>query len=243
MSSKDVVHLSQLIAIQRDLDRSASNVANIDTPGYRARIRSFHEYVKKSSDENPNTGLKSAVSLVRSGPDILNLSQGSFVETGSPLDVAIRSRGWFVIEAPQGRRYTRDGSFSLNREGVLVDRSGFPVASTTGIFRVSKSESTVSIAADGGVWAGASRLGYLNVVDFEDIGTIRPEGKNLYSAAGMTPQTVQPELAPGFIEKSNVSGASELVNIANLAQAYERVLRLMRSEASPDELQRLSDQS
>ena len=69
------------------------------------------------------------------------------------------------------------------------------------------------------------------------------EGNNLYNAVSEVPRSVQANLAPGFLEKSNVVGAYELINIAQLTRTYENVLKLMLSEASPNELQRLSGQT
>ena len=243
MSSKDMIHLSQLLAIQRHVDRTASNVANVDTPGYRGIKQNFREYIKRENEAGDSQTKPSTISMVSAGAEVLDLTGGKIESTGNPTDVAIRGAGWFAIDTPDGQRYTKDGSFVVRADGVLVNRAGLPVAASSGSLRVLKSDGPVSISADGAVVAGSRVLGHLKVVEFQDSRAIRPEGNNLYNAVSEVPRSVQANLAPGFLEKSNVVGAYELINIAQLTRTYENVLKLMLSEASPNELQRLSGQT
>ena len=243
MSSKDMIHLSQLLAIQRHVDRTASNIANVDTPGYRGIKQNFREYIKKENEAGDGQTKPYTISMVSTGTEILDLTDGKIVSTGNPTDVAIRGSGWFAIDTPEGQRYTKDGSFVVRADGVLVNRAGLPVAASSGSLRVLKSDGPVSISADGAVVAGSRVLGHLKVVEFQDSRAIRPEGNNLYNAVSEVPRSVQANLAPGFLEISNVVGAYELINIAQLTRTYENVLKLMLSEASPNELQRLSGQT
>lgn len=115
MSSKDLIHLSQLVAIQSGMDRAATNISNIGTPGYRAVRSNLEEYINKSEDSADAVGKKSSISMVRAGSAQLDFSQGSIYQTGSPLDVAVTDNSWFVISTPNGERYSRDGSLKSIR--------------------------------------------------------------------------------------------------------------------------------
>ena len=66
-----------------------------------------------------------------------DFSQGTLRETGNRLDFALEGRGLFVVESPAGERYTRQGTFSLNAEGVLVTQNGLPVQGEQGPIHVS----------------------------------------------------------------------------------------------------------
>ena len=48
------------------------------------------------------------------------MSQGVLDQTGNPLDLAIQGEGFFMVQSPNGSRYTRDGGFHRSPAGLLV---------------------------------------------------------------------------------------------------------------------------
>ena len=73
-----------------------------------------------------------SVSYVNDFGTIRDLHEGAFAPTSSPFDLAMHGQGYFVIDTPDGDRYTRNGHFITNEESVLVTTSGNPVLDVDG---------------------------------------------------------------------------------------------------------------
>ena len=162
-----------------------------------------------------------------------NFSQGSIVQSGNPLDMAIQGRGFFQILMPDGTlSYTRDGSFQMNSQGQLVNASGYPVQPT---ITVPNGAQSITVGNDGTVTAtlagqaSPTQIGSLQLADFVNPAGLQPLGNNLYqaSAASGTPQTGTPGVnglgttVQGSLETSNVNVVEELVNMIETQRAYE----------------------
>ena len=116
--------LSGMTAYSRGLDLISNNVANLNSPGFKASDPLFREIVyshlRNSSD--PNAGSRPSGAGVSLDTSRLSLRQGDLRDTGNPLDVAIDGNGFFVLERDGTRLFTRAGQFEFNEQGVLTDR-------------------------------------------------------------------------------------------------------------------------
>lgn len=240
MSSTGLVRLSHLIAMRRDLDRLANNVANISTPGFKGQRASFKEHLKEATQSGNEPNANKYVSLVDNGVSRINLSQGQIEFTGNPLDVAIKGNGWFVVNTPNGNRYTRDGSFKLNSSGQLVTASGNPVVTSSGPLTFSATERNITISDDGTISTSQGTRGKVSVVDFPNPADLLAAGNNLFSS-NTNPIPLAPRMASGAIEKSNVVGATEMVDLVKLTRTYEMIANMMKKDDDSVEMQRLSD--
>ena len=112
--------LSGMRARLEDLDRLASDLANIGTSGYKT------ERAATSAAERPSfrATLDSAVDAA-AGTTRVDFRPGTIGSTGRDLDVAIEGRGFFVVNTPSGERYTRNGAFTRREDGVLTYPPGF----------------------------------------------------------------------------------------------------------------------
>jgi flagellar hook protein FlgE len=130
--------VSGLVAFQQMLDVTGSNLANINTTAFKSSTVSFEDMLSQTiqSAEAPSeaTGgtdpvqIGSGVTVANISP---NMSQGSLVSTGQPLDMAIEGAGYFVLNGGQGDVYTRAGSFSVDSQNYLVDpATGYRVQRT-----------------------------------------------------------------------------------------------------------------
>ena len=101
------------------------NIANVSTPGFKERRAEFADLVGQSITT------AGGVAQIGNGASVINVaqifSQGTFEDTGRTTDLAIEGRGFFMVEGPQGRQYTRAGLFSFDRDGYLNDLRGFRV--------------------------------------------------------------------------------------------------------------------
>ena len=114
MQNAILVGLSRQVALAREMDVVANNIANLNTTGYKADGSVFEEYLSSSARADL-TGTR--VSFVQDRGMWHNMSQGAAEHTGNPLDVAIDGPGFLVVQTPQGDRYTRNGSMQINATG------------------------------------------------------------------------------------------------------------------------------
>lgn len=116
MSNTYYTSLSGMMAASYGLQNTSNNVANMQSPGFK-RSDVFY-----SSLGNPthHDGLGSGVYV---GGQITNYNAGKLLTTNNPTDLAISGNGLFIVKMKNGElRYTRDGEFVFNQEGLLTDR-------------------------------------------------------------------------------------------------------------------------
>jgi len=201
------------------------NLANASTTGYKRLCRSAEQlYAARPFAESaePVTGEVADRTSI-------DFNQGGLVRTGRPLDLALHGSGFFVIETPEGPRYTRNGVFCVSPTGQLVDGGGRTVSGEGGPITLPEgaSEAQVSVASGGEVSAGTAAIGRLRIVQFDDPQRLEPVGGNLFSApegvdpAPATKTTVQ----QGFQEASNVNVVEELVDLIVVSRLYEANLK------------------
>ena len=146
MQNALLVGLSRQIALARELDVVANNIANLNTTGYKADGSLFEEYLVPAARAD-QTG--SRVSFVRDRGTWHDMSQGAIEHTGNPLDVAIDGNGFLVVQTPRGERYTRNGALQINATGQLVTSDGDPVLGDGGPIALQPTDRQVSISHDG----------------------------------------------------------------------------------------------
>src|ERR1700740_2606139 len=131
MDSGYYAAMTGLVARSQALDTAASNLANAQTPGYRAEREYFRSVLLGPDALNSRLG-PTVNNYGLLGGDRLNLAQGALQQTGNPLDLAIEGQGFFAVQAANGVRYTRDGSFHRSQTGLLVTGADEPVLSSSG---------------------------------------------------------------------------------------------------------------
>ena len=138
MENALLIGLSRQIALQRELDVVANNIANINTTGFKADGAVFDEYLSAPAARR-RPGPTSRVSFVQDRATWHDMSQGPIQHTGNPLDVAIDGQGFLVVQTARGERYTRNGALQINATGELVTSAGDQVLGDSG---------PISLAAD-----------------------------------------------------------------------------------------------
>src|SRR5271157_1406615 len=131
MDSGYYAAMTGLVARTQALDIAATNLANAQTPGYRAEQEYFRSALMGPDAADSQLG-QTVNNFGLLGGDHLNLSQGALQQTGNPLDLAIEGEGFFQVQTPNGLRYTRDGGFHRTPRGQLVTEAGDLVLSATG---------------------------------------------------------------------------------------------------------------
>jgi flagellar basal-body rod protein FlgF len=227
MDQPGYIILSRLSAQLRATQVLANNIANADTPGYRAERPIFATHLNPMRDEAGSLGI--AYSLDRA--TWRDLQQGPLATTGNPLDVALRGEGYFVVETPRGERYTRAGRFTLNEEGRLTDSDGHALLDTRGApMAFAPGDSRIEIQGDGTIRTENGVVGRLRVVRFEDPQRLRPEGNRLFAADEPAEDVARPQLVQGAVEGSNVSAISEITRLTEEVRRFQFAAQLAERE-------------
>jgi len=208
-----------------DLDRLASDIANVGTSGYKT------ERAATVAAERPSfrAVLDSAVD-VTGGATRLDFRPGTITTTGRDLDAAIEGTGFFAVTTPAGERYTRNGSFVRRTDGVLTTGDGLPVVpagpptNPPGQIRVGTGQ--ISISEDGTVKAGDVIAGRLKMVSFASEDDIeRESGTRFRAKAGVTPAAASPRVVGGALEQSNVTMVDRMVALTEVQRTFEALQR------------------
>ena len=174
--------LSRQVALRTNMDMIANNIANANTPGYRAQNLLFEEFIADPRGDFTDRGAEDELSFVYNRGQYQSTEAGSLSFTENPLDVALEGPGFFGVQSNDGEiLYTRAGQFQLDAQGTLVTPDGAPVASQGGGSIVIPPDSTeIKIDQRGFVSNQDGQLGQLMVVEFENIQALEPTGNNLY---------------------------------------------------------------
>ena len=219
MAGGAYIALSGLRSRADHLERLASDIANAGTSGYKA------ERGTTSAAERPTFDrmLESAID-VAPGPSQLDFQPGVLVPTGRDLDVALRGKGFFVVDTATGPRYTRNGAFERRADGTLITSDGSVVAGESGPIKLGPG--TIGIGQDGTVKAGSAVAGKLKIVDFSDYSQLSREGSARFRADNASPVAPTNTLVEGAsLEKSNVSVVDRIAELTEVTRTFEALQR------------------
>ncbi|MGO8758882.1 MAG: flagellar hook-basal body protein [Terracidiphilus sp.] len=233
MDSGYYAAMTGLVARTQALDTAASNLANAQTPGYRAEREYFRSVLLGPDALDSQLG-ETVNNYGLLGGDQLSMAQGAIEQTGNPLDLAIEGQGFFLVQTPNGVRYTRDGSFHRSQSGQLVTRSDEPVLTATGQPIVIP-PGEVSVGADGTVSVAGGAVAQVGVVTFPAGTELTPEGANRYVAPeGVTAVAAKDaSVHEGALEAANqdtVQGSLDLLMMQRQAEMMQKALTVFHTE-------------
>jgi flagellar basal-body rod protein FlgG len=238
-----------LDAQQTRMATVSNNLANVNTTGFKKSRAVFEDLVYQNvrqagGQQSQDTEMPSGL-YVGTGSRVVAteklFTQGSLVQTGNSLDVAIQGRGFFQVLMPDGSQaYTRDGSFQIDSNGQLVTASGYRVQPA---INVPNNAQSITIGVDGTVTAqlpgqpAPVQVGILQTADFVNPGGLEPRGENLFLETGASGPALTGTpgvnglgtLIQGAVEGSNVNTVEELVNMIETQRAFELNSRSIRT--------------
>jgi len=192
-------------------DTVSNNLANINTNAFKKDVVSFNRM------------------LTLRNISTVDLTPGPVRYTGNQLDIALETRGFFEVRTPEGIRYTRDGSFTINEEGLLVNQNGDPVMGDNGTIQITGER--VTIERDGRVISENSFAGKIVVVDFDEPSLLVKEGLSYYLYKGEE-KDIRPaeeiQIQQGYLEGSNVNLTEEMIKMVETMRAYESVQKAIQ---------------
>lgn len=253
MSNKGIyVALSGAMAQNLKMDTIANNLANVNTPAFKRDQQLFQEYLTANEKEggviqvpripasiesfyDMNGGDKS---FVDSKGSFTDFSQGGLKVTGNTFDVALDGKGFFEIATPSGVRLTRAGNFTLDGNGQLVTKDGYPVLNSAepGADPASRTikiqpGQMITINDRGQIIQGNENIAQLSVVDVLNPDSLRKIGSNNYAFKDNMPaqiqQLSQPSVRQGFLEGSNVNLVGEMTELIMTQRTFESAQKAM----------------
>jgi flagellar basal-body rod protein FlgG len=196
---------------QLKFETISNNLANTNTNAFKKDVLSFDQ------------------ALTLNYISETDFTPGPVRYTDNEFDVALNNRGFFKIQTSRGIRYTRDGAFSLNAEGLLVTRNGDPVLGQNGPITI---RGAMSIGRDGQIVVDDAPVARLQVIDFEKPQALEKEGFACYSdqkGEGRECAAENVNVMQGYIENSNVNLTEEMIKMVEAYRAFESVQKAIQS--------------
>lgn len=232
-----------MINEQNRMDVLTNNLANASTTGYKkegATSQAFKDvlaYKIKDTTDYPHLS-KNIGNLnlgVKVGETYTDYSQGAFKTTENTYDFALSGSGFFMIEftnksGETSIKYTRDGSFTLNKDGYLVTKDGdYVLDSRERRIQLDPNEDT-AIDVSGRLQQNGVTVATIGVTDFEDYNYLEHYGENYYQPVeGAERKEADAAIYSGYLEASNVQVVSEMVEMISVSRQYESNQKLIQT--------------
>src|SRR5947207_1911495 len=220
----------------------SNNIANLRTTGFKKQRAAFqdliYDHVRRVGAQASDQGTILPVGVdIGGGVKTVGtprlMTQGTLSPTGGDLDLAVRGEGFFKIQMPDGTfTYTRDGTFTTDNTGRIVNSQGNPVQPTITI-PTGASGLTVSVQGQVTVTVAGSttptQLGTIGLTSFINKTGLQPVGDNNFieTPASGAPQdgaaNIQGlgDIQQGNLEQANVEVVSEMSELIAAQRAYE----------------------
>lgn len=228
---------------QNRMDILTNNLANASTVGFKkegSTSQSFDSILTvKIKDQS--VGLQNVQKLgtnnpgVKIGENYTDFTQGSFRVTDNIYDLALAGDGFFTIEftnkaGETSTMYTRNGQFTLNREGYLVTQDGDYVLDTQNRRIQLNTLLDSEIGSDGTITQAGRAVARIQVTDFEDYNYLEKYGETYYRPVeGAKTTQADADVKSGYLEMANVQVVSEMVNLISITRAYESNQKIIQA--------------
>lgn len=234
MDNVGYVSLSAQVALRKNLDVVANNVANMNTTGFKSDRLIFSEFVAK----NAGSLESKPVSFVQDKETWTDFSEGPVRQTDNPLNVALVGSGFLAVETPNGISYTRDGRMLVSNDGTLVNTDGDPVLDADAApIMLPNGANNVSIGKDGMISNNGAAVARLGVFANDGPNGMNKLGNSAFQSAAELEPAERPQVLQGMLEDSNVNGISEMTNLINITRTYNHANSISESA---DELRKLT---
>lgn len=251
---------SGMIAEQARLDIIANNLANVDKPAFKRDTMTFKAFPEMRMARTDDDGvvifplgssdMMPYIGRLGTGVEVNEVftewEQGSLRETNNQLDIALNGKGFFAVETPNGERYTRNGSFLIDKDFFLVTKDGYKVLDENGGYIQIKTnnfmideEGNIAVNLDyqdgnrlvqmnENEWKNTEIIHKLKVVRFENERFLKKEGESMWVDTPVSGEAYnaelgvdRPQVLSRFLEMSNVNPVNEMVRMIEVQRAYE----------------------
>lgn len=227
---------------QKRLDIIANNLANSATVGYKEENvtnQAFDDVLTikiRDDSEAYNDRPIGRMSLgVKLGEAYTSHTQGSLRQTGNPYNLALEGKGFFTMSVTDkagntDTKYTRSGSFTMTKDGHIVDTDGNRLMGESGEVIIPTDAIDLVVDASGGVYADGNYVDTLLIGDFENYDYLIKSGDTMFETVdGALIIPASARVNQGFTEQSNVNVVSEMVEMIAVTRAYEANQKVIQS--------------
>lgn len=230
---------------EKRMDVVTNNMANADTTGFKkvdVTSQSFaSQLAVRINDETigPKTirGIGDLSLGVKIGETYYDMGQGNFRQTENQYNFAISGKGFFTLSMTDKAgnehiRYTRDGDFTVTKDGYLVTRDGdYVLGDGQNPIRIPGADTTeIEVNELGEIYQGDNYISTLRLVDFENYDALSSYGENMYDALeGANPRAADAIISQGYLEMSNVNMVTEMVDMIAITRAYETNQKMVKT--------------
>jgi flagellar basal-body rod protein FlgG len=261
------VPLSGQIAQQRKVETIANNIANANTAGFKKDQLAFKEHLtalSKGADTidlprkewSPDDFYRTQGgqnSFVKVDGSYTDFEQGALSPTNNPLDMGLFGKGFFEVHTPNGIRFTRQGNFTISKDGELVTNRGYKLLAEikagdsqgrddtaslanendikNRVLKLPPGEK-VNISREGEIFTSQGKVGVISVVEFKDAHALRKQGHSLFinnAQDNIRRQTGKTTVNQGFIEGSNVNAIKEMSELITAHRHFENIQKAINT--------------
>jgi flagellar basal body rod protein FlgG len=224
--------LTGAISRMQMLDKVNSNLANVNTDGYKKRGATFEA---RFSEALATRG-KEAMNFASVSNEVIDFTQGVLKKTDNPMHLAISGEGFFRLQQADGEIvYARRGSFDRNQEGEMITAAGARLLGD-GDAPVALPVEEYSIIRDGSIISDNQRVGSIPLYSFEDTSILQRGNDGVFVAPqdAEVAQSPQPEMLQGYLEGSNVNMMQETVRMVYTMRVFEATQKALTAYDNMD---------
>jgi flagellar basal-body rod protein FlgF len=229
--------LAGAISREQRMANIATNLANVNTIGYKKSRMSFESLLRGELQTKQSKG----INYSRIRENFTEFTEGPVRGTGNPLDIAIHGDGFFKVQSPEGEMYTRRGDFHTAQDGTLLTGNDMPVLDNGNapILIPNTETSKISVNSLGEVSilsidGGREIVGQIAVYTINDTNNLKRESDTLFSLKkdGQETLTEEPDLAVGSLEISNVNMTQEMALMIESTRTFETYQKTIKAYSS-----------
>lgn len=230
MANGIYVSMNGAAARLAQLDSIADNLANAQTPGFKAERPSFEAFLAKADERFGRNATHVYTAAVGTRVD---LSPGAVVQTGNPLDITPSGKSFIGVQTSTGIALTRNGHLQVERDGAIT-ASGRPVVDQGGAPLIAPPNAQVRIEPNGAVFANDARIGQVGL--FELNGPVDRVGPSLLAPHSQDDLTVSSDTVRiGQIETGNASPLEAAVQMVAAQRHFESSMQALQTYRRLDE--------
>lgn len=241
-----------MIADQQRQEMLSNNLANMNTPGYKADQSSLKAFpqmlIERLGGDTPGaSNLGSIATGVFMQETVPNFSQGSINQTGQNTDLALIQNQlpagnssqtphalFFTVQTAQGPRYTKDGHFTLDGSGYLTTPEGQYVLNEQGQ-RIQLPSSNFKVLSDGTIRSNGTPAGKIGIAYSANANKLIKDQNGLYkSSTGALPSAANTpntsfSIQQGALENSNVAPDQTMADLMTAYRGFEANQKVLQA--------------
>ncbi len=215
---------------QMRLDVLTNNLSNVNTVGFKEDKLYFHIPDRKEDSRMS----QKAAGFTMSPPSEpyetrTDFSPSPLRPTNNVLDMALEGEGFFCVQTPEGKQYTRRGDFSLTESGKLITKAGYPVLGKNGEI-VLTGKKNITVNETGEISVDGNPVDTLQVVGIGKPEMLQKVSGTLFRSPGGQvdeKEVKNLKIKQGFLETSGVNGVKTMTEMIDVLRGYESYQKII----------------